>query len=253
LVDSVSGRCPAACRLARPDRPPLTLLLPCVKIRLIPTEQRSNMGKTIAASLTEEAFAQGLNVLVGRDPDLAGIMEKLGPPPMWARDPGFPTLIHIILEQQVSLASARAAYDRLLAQAAPLTPARFLVFDDATLKQIGFSRQKTAYGRELAGAILDGRLDLDALEGLDDGTVRSELIKLKGIGPWTADIYLLMALRRPDAWPSGDLALATAAQRVKRLGSRPTPDELEALGADWRPWRAVAARLLWHYYLSNPA
>jgi DNA-3-methyladenine glycosylase II len=204
------------------------------------------------ASLTEETFAQGLHVLADRDPDLAEVMEKLGPPPMWAREPGFPTLIHIILEQQVSLASAQAAYDRLLAEASPLTPARFLELDDAELKRIGFSRQKTAYGRDLAGAILDGRLNLAELETLDDADVRFELMDIKGIGPWTADIYLLMALRRPDVWPSGDLALASAAQRVKRLTARPTPEELDTLGADWTPWRAVAARLLWHYYLSEP-
>ena len=202
--------------------------------------------------LTEEAFANGLHFLYDRDPDLADIMDKLGPPPIWAREPGFPTLIHIILEQQVSLASARAAYDRLLAEASPLTPARFLQLDDPTLKRIGFSRQKTKYGRELAGAILERRLNLVELETLDDEAVRSELMAIKGIGPWTADIYLLMALRRPDAWPSGDLALANAAQRVKQLASRPTPDELDALGTTWRPWRAVAARLLWHYYLSSP-
>jgi DNA-3-methyladenine glycosylase II len=171
---------------------------------------------------------------------------------MWAREPGFPTLIHIILEQQVSLASAKAAYQRLLAAASPLTPDRFLELDDAALKRIGFSRQKTAYSRELARAVLSGRLDLAELETRDDVTVRSELTQIKGIGPWTADIYLLMALRRPDVWPSGDLALATAAQRVKRLASRPTPDELDALGAKWKPWRAVAAWLLWHYYLSDP-
>jgi len=203
--------------------------------------------------LTEGTLAHGLNVLCDRDPDLAQIHTRLGPPPMWAREPGFPTLIHIILEQQVSLASAQAAYDRLLAAAAPLTPARFLEFDDPTLKAIGFSRQKTGYGRELARAILDGRLDLGGLETSDDASARSQLIQIKGIGPWTADIYLLMALRRPDVWPSGDLALANAAQRVKRLASRPTPEELDSLGADWRPWRAVAARLLWHYYLSDPA
>jgi DNA-3-methyladenine glycosylase II len=202
--------------------------------------------------LTDETFAQGLHFLCHRDPDLAEVTEELGPPPMWEREPGFPTLIHIILEQQVSLASARAAYDRLLAEVSPLTPGRFLELDNPTLKRIGFSRQKTKYGRELAGAILDGYLNLVELETLDDEAVRSELMVVKGIGPWTADIYLLMALRRPDAWPSGDLALANAAQRVKRLASRPTPDELDALGANWRPWRAVAARLLWHYYLSNP-
>jgi DNA-3-methyladenine glycosylase II len=206
---------------------------------------------SIPEHLTDETFANGLHFLCDRDPDLAGIMDKLGPPPMWAREPGFPTLIHIILEQQVSLASARAAYDRLLAEVSPLTPARFLELDGPTLKRIGFSRQKTKYGRELAGAILGGRLDLAALETVDDAAVRSELTAIKGIGPWTADIYLLMALLRPDAWPSGDLALANAAQRVKRLSSRPTPDELDALGVTWRPWRAVAARLLWHYYLSG--
>lgn len=203
--------------------------------------------------LTEDTFVHGLGVLCERDADLAQIHIRFGPPPMWAREPGFPTLIHIILEQQVSLASARAAYERLLAAASPLTPARFLDFDDARLKTIGFSRQKTRYGRELAQAILGGRLDLAGLETLDDTDARSELIKIKGIGPWTADIYLLMALRRPDVWPSGDLALANAAQRVKRLATRPTPEELDGLGADWKPWRAVAARLLWHYYLSDMA
>lgn len=202
-------------------------------------------------SLTEETFGAGLQALCDRDPDLAQILAKLGPPPMWAREPGFPTLIHIILEQQVSLASAKAAYDRLLATASPLTPARFLELDDVALKTIGFSRQKTTYGRELAQAIVSGSLDLSELKNMDDAAVRAELIKVKGIGPWTSDIYLLMALRRPDVWPGGDLALAVAAQEVKQLTARPTPEELDTLGANWRPWRAVAARLLWHYYLSN--
>ena len=201
--------------------------------------------------LTRETFARGLHVLSDQDPDLAAILTRLGPPPMWEREPGFPTLIHIILEQQVSLASAKAAYDRLLDAASPLTPARFLELDDGMLKTIGFSRQKTAYGRHLARAISSGCLDLTALAAMDDRTARSELIKIKGIGPWTADIYLLIALRRPDIWPSDDLALAAAAQTVKRLASRPTPDRLEALGMSWKPWRAVAARMLWHYYLSK--
>jgi DNA-3-methyladenine glycosylase II len=139
----------------------------------------------------------------------------------------------------------------LRAAASPLTPARFLELDDATLKAIGFSRQKTAYGRHLAQSIVNGHFRLAALNRMDDATARAELLKLNGVGPWTADIYLLMALRRPDVWPSGDLALALAVQRVKRLPSRPTPDELDAIGAAWRPWRAVAARVLWHYYLSQ--
>jgi DNA-3-methyladenine glycosylase II len=200
-------------------------------------------------ALNEETLQQGIRTLCDRDPDLAEVHKRLGPPPLWAREPGFPTLIHIILEQQVSLASARAAFDRLLAVASPLTPARFLDLDDQTLKAAGFSRQKTTYGRGLARTLDEGQLDLDQLAVLDDGAVRSKLMAIKGIGPWTADIYLLMALRRPDIWPSADLALAVAAQRIKKLRDRPTPQELDALGERWRPWRAVAARLLWHQYL----
>jgi DNA-3-methyladenine glycosylase II len=202
-------------------------------------------------TLTEESFARGLRSLTDCDPELAQIVKDLGSPPMWVRVPGFPTLIHIILEQQVSLASAKAAYERLLADASPLTPERFLALDDHALRAIGFSRQKTEYGRQLALALREGRLDLAQLEPLDDAYARAELIKVKGIGPWTADIYLLMALRRPDVWPAGDLALAGAVQRVKGLAHRPTIEELENIGTTWRPWRAIAARILWHFYLSD--
>jgi DNA-3-methyladenine glycosylase II len=203
--------------------------------------------------LTKESFDRSLLLLVRRDPDLARIVADWGPPPMWVRPPGFPTLLLIILEQQVSLASARAAFMRLRATIGRVTPRRLLTLDDATLKRIGFSRQKTAYARHLAGAIVARRFRPAALEGLSDAEARAALIQLKGIGPWSADIFLLMALRRPDVWPRDDLALAVAAQRVKRLVSRPTPDELDDLAAPWRPWRAVAARLLWHHYLSSRA
>jgi DNA-3-methyladenine glycosylase II len=180
------------------------------------------------------------------------VVAAYGPPPLWAREPGFHTLIHIILEQQVSLASAKAAYDRLLVATGRLVPERFLTLRDEELKTIGFSRQKTTYGRALAEAILDGRLDLALIETLDDAEAKTQLTAIKGIGSWTADIYLLMVLRRPDTWPSGDLALAVAVQRVKRLRKRPTPERLQKVGEAWRPWRAVAARILWHYYLSSP-
>ena len=203
------------------------------------------------ARLTDETLARGLRVLSASDPDLARILDELGPPPVWAREPGFPTLVHIILEQQVSLASARAAYDRLCSLVSPLTPEGFLALDDATLKAAGFSRQKTGYGRHLARAIVEGRLDLGALETMPDAAVRAELCNLKGIGPWSAEIYLLMALLRPDAWPVGDIALASAVRDVKGLAAPPAPAALEAIGAAWHPWRAVAARLLWHHYLSR--
>jgi len=212
-------------------------------------EMRTDAIATVR--INKLTLRKGLNYLSARDPDLARLLQTLGPPPIWAREPGFPTLIHIILEQQVSLASAKAAFDRLAAAIPQLSPAAFLTLNDEQLKSIGFSRQKTAYVRNLAESILDGRLRLDDIHNSDDDTARLELLKLKGIGHWTIDIYLLMALGRPDIWPVGDLALAIALQRVKRLQMRPRPIEMEQFAISWRPWRAVAARLLWHYYLSN--
>ena len=200
--------------------------------------------------LTAETLAHGLRVLAKRDRDLARVIDQYGPPPMWARQPGFPTLIHIILEQQVSLASARAAFNRLKASIR-VTPRNLLTLDDAALKSIGFSRQKTVYARHLAQAILDRRFNPAALMHMSDESARAALIELKGIGAWSADIYLLMALRRPDVWPHGDLALAVAAHHVKQLPARPTYDQLTAMSEVWRPWRAVAARVLWHHYLSQ--
>jgi DNA-3-methyladenine glycosylase II len=132
-----------------------------------------------------------------------------------------------------------------------LTPARFLAFDDAELLAIGFSRQKARYGRALAAAIVDGTLDLEALERRDDDAVREALEAVPGIGPWTSTIYLLMVLGRPDIWPVGDLALETAIGESLGLGRRPGRDEFMALGEAWRPWRSVAARLLWHDYLTR--
>jgi len=210
--------------------------------------------KESPSTLDEAALTRSLRHLSERDPDLARILHEHGRPQMWAREPGFATLIYIILEQQVSLASAKAVFDRLTAAVeGPLTAARFLALDDATLGSAGFSRQKTAYGKNIAALIEEGRLDLDALGAADDEAVRSTLLGIKGVGPWTTEIYLLRALNRPDAWPGGDLALAVAVQEIRRLPLRPTPLELETIAEPWRPWRAVAARLLWQYYLNRPA
>jgi DNA-3-methyladenine glycosylase II len=159
--------------------------------------------------------------------------------------------VHIILEQQVSLASARAAFDRLVAATDPLTPGAFLRLTDADLLAIGFSRQKTRYGRALASAVLDGSLDLDALIDLDDDAARSALEAIPGIGHWTSTIYLLMVLGRPDVWPSGDMALAIAVAQATGLPERPKAETLTMLGEAWRPWRSVAARLFWHDYLAR--
>jgi DNA-3-methyladenine glycosylase II len=172
-------------------------------------------------------------------------------PPLWEREEGFATLVLTILEQQVSLASALAAFERLRAAASHVTPENFLSFDDARLRAFGFSRQKALYSRLLARAVVDEELDLRKLTTLSDEEARAELLKLKGVGAWTAEVYLLRALLRPDAWPAGDLALQLAAQSVKRLPARPTAAELEALAEPWRPLRAVAARLLWLHYLEG--
>jgi DNA-3-methyladenine glycosylase II len=189
--------------------------------------------------------------LAARDADLAAIVARYGPPPLWDREPGFATLLHIILEQQVSLASAQAAFDRLRTVADPLTPARFLELDDAELLAIGFSRQKARYGRALSTAVVSGRLDPAALGALDDEGVHRALQALPGIGPWTSTIYLLMVLGRPDVWPAGDIALAESVAKVKGLARRPDAAAMAELGEAWRPWRSVAARLLWHDYLAH--
>ena len=200
--------------------------------------------------ISHKTLVEAVRSLARIDSDLAKIAADLGPPPIWARQQGFRTLIHIILEQQVSLLSARAAFDRLLAVAVPFTPERLLRLSDHELKAVGFSRQKTSYARSLASAIVQGELQIAALDSMDDECARSELMKIKGIGRWTSDIYLVMALRRPDVWPKGDLALALAVQQVKSLKKRPTEDELSHISSHWQPWRSVAARLLWHKYLA---
>ncbi len=203
------------------------------------------------AQLDEAAYSVAIRVLSETDAHLAGIIERHGPPPMWIREPGFPTLVYLILEQQVSLASAKAAYDKLIAEVKQLTPGRFLKLDKRTLKRIGFSRQKMLYARILAEELSTRRLDLRALHEMDDDGVRARLTALKGIGPWTAENYLLFALRRPDVWPSGDLALQIAVQQVKSLRKRPSPERLDKMSKAWQPWRSVATRIFWHHYLST--
>ncbi len=203
------------------------------------------------AGLTSHTLRQAVEALSACDPDLAAIASRHGTPPLWAREPGFPTLLLIILEQQVSLASAAAAFRRLEAATNPLTPQALLELDDSALRAVGFSRQKAGYARGLAQAIAEERFDPAALAAMSDQDAQAELLQLKGIGPWTADIYLLMALGRPDIMPAGDLALQVAAQEIKGLNIRPSPDELLDLAEAWRPWRSTAARLLWQHYLNR--
>ena len=211
------------------------------------------MTVDLRAPLTRETLATAVDDLAARDAVLRRIVERFGAPPLWDRPPGFPTLVHIILEQQVSLASAAAAFGRLQARLEPITPAGFLQLTDNELLAVGFSRQKARYARALAAAVVDGTLDLDGLERLDDEGVERELTAVPGIGPWTVTIYRLMVLRRPDAWPASDLALAQSLAEAQGRSGRPSPAELLEIAEAWRPWRAVAARILWHGYLETRA
>lgn len=204
------------------------------------------------AQLTTNTLAEGIAELTRRDSHLAAVVARHGAPPLWDRPPGFETLVQIILEQQISLSAGRAAYGRLERLAGAVTPERVAKLDLTDMRAAGLTRQKSGYIKELAQAIVTGQFDPAALSELDDEEARVALIKLRGVGAWTANIYLLMALGRADIWPSGDLALVAAIREVKRLRSLPNDDRIGRITRAWSPWRAVAARVLWHHYLSTP-
>ena len=201
--------------------------------------------------LTDDGVARVAKLLARRDKDLASVLKQYGPPPLWGRKPGFPTLVQIILEQQVSLASAAALYRRLNKSVVPFRPDRMLLMGEPHLRSMGLTRQKTAYCLHLSESLCEKRLNLNQLSRLNDEDAKSRLMEVKGIGSWSAHIYLLMALRRPDVWPANDLALAVAVKHLKKLNSKPDPDELLKLAEPWRPFRSVAARMLWQHYLAR--
>lgn len=209
------------------------------------------MKKDRNKKLDRRSLGAACRLLAEAEPIFFRVHKAYGTPPLWDREPGFATLLYIILEQQVSLASAKACFDKLAAHVGNVTPHALLELNDVELKKIGFSRQKTAYARHLSEAILEERLDLENLHRLSDEDVKAELIKLKGVGEWTSDIYLLMALLRPDIMPKGDIALHAAYQKLAGLPSRPGSDEFVTMAEKWKPFRSVAARLLWHFYLSE--
>jgi len=202
-------------------------------------------------TLNEQKLIAACQKLSNCDKDLKRIYQTYGTPPMWERSQGFPTLVHIILEQQVSVASAKSAFDKLQKLLGEITPEGVLALSDEEMREAYFSRQKTIYARELAKAILEKRLRLEEFAALEDEDIRAELVKIKGIGTWTAHIYLLMAMRRPDVMPRGDLALHVAWQKLKNLERRPTSEEFLQTAEKWKPFRAAAARLLWHFYLNS--
>jgi len=201
--------------------------------------------------MDDHSFGHAVRDLVSRDADLARIVHEHGRPVLWTRPPGFPALVLFVLEQQVSLASAAAAYSRLAEHLGGMSPEALATSTHEELRACGVSRQKDRYLRALSAAVLDGTLDLAGLAELPDDEVRRALVALPGIGPWTADVYLLACLGRPDLWPVGDRALQVAAAEALGLAAVPDPAALTLLGERWRPLRSTAARLLWHGYLAR--
>ncbi len=198
-----------------------------------------------------DSLANGVAHLAEIEPAFADLRDWNGIPPLWERDPGFATLVRFILEQQVSLASADAAYARLDEAIDEVSPDEFLTLGDERLRDIGFSRQKAGYARGLADGLVEGSIALDGFGAQPDDEVTAALEAIRGIGPWTASCYLLFVLRRPDAWPSGDRALYVSMANVFDLGEVPEREAADAFAANWSPYRAVAARMLWHDYLGG--
>ena len=193
--------------------------------------------------------ATGLTALAALDPRLAAIEAAAGPLPWRVRQPGFPGLLRAICGQQISTQAAAAIWRRLAALPGALEPAGLLALDDSALCGIaGLSRPKAAHARSLARACLDGRLDFAALRRMEDAAAVAHMAAVPGLGPWTAEIHLLFAEGRPDVFPSGDLALAAGAAHLLGLPVRPRPRELAEIALGWRPWRSLAARLLWHHW-----
>ena len=236
---------PAVCSFFPPVPPPLS------KQRVFKnTVSRSKrFAPALITPLTKDSLARAAKVLASRDRHLSLIYNAYGTPPMWARQPGFPTLLRIVLEQQVSLASARAMFDRLKANINPFSPAHFIARGEPYLRSLGMTRQKAHYAIQVAHAFTRGQLN--GIDKMSDADAHEALISIKGVGPWTANIYLLMALRRADIWPDGDIALASALMGIRRMEDRPSFVELSRMAEAWRPFRSVAARMLWQFYLAE--
>jgi DNA-3-methyladenine glycosylase II len=199
----------------------------------------------------DDNFYQYCDVLAKKDKDLKRIIRQHGYPPMWTRPASFQTLILFILEQQVSLASAYAAFKKLKEKIGYVTPSKILLLTDEELRSCYFSRQKIIYARELAKAIQSKQLRLKKFITAHEDEVRIELKKIKGIGDWTVDVYLMHALQRTDLFPLGDIALVNSLKEVKQLHSQTTKEKMLKISEPWRPYRTIASMILWHAYIQK--
>jgi DNA-3-methyladenine glycosylase II len=199
----------------------------------------------------EDNFISLCNKLAKKDKDLKAVIKEHGYPPLWGRAPSFATLIHIILEQQVSLASAKAAFLKLEAKIGHITPEKVLQLTDEEMKACYFSRQKIVYARHLASAIVNEEFSIEKIIVKDDEPLRTEMKKLKGIGDWTVDVFMMMALHRCDCFPTGDIALIKSIKEVKGLDIHTSKEEILAIADNWKPYRTIAAFILWHAYIKK--
>lgn len=199
----------------------------------------------------EKNFKSLCNKLARIDKDLHSIIKAHGHPPMWTRPATFQSLILFILEQQVSLASAYAAFKKLREKIGYVTPAKILSLSDEELRACYFSRQKIIYARELAKAVRSKQLNLKKISLAHEGEVRHELKKIKGIGDWTVDVYLMHSLQRTDLFPLGDIALVNSLKETKQLHPHSTKEDMLAIAESWRPYRTIAAMILWHAYIQK--
>lgn len=200
---------------------------------------------------TKDNFYSLCDKLAKKDKHLKAVLQEHDYPPFWSRVPSFATLIHIILEQQVSLASAKAAFLKLEEKIGHITPEKLLVLTHEELKACYFSRQKIKYARHLAESIVNGALSIDQLCLLDDDLLRSVMKKIKGIGDWTVDVFMMMCLHRCDCFPTGDIALIKSIKEVKALPAFTSKEEILLLADKWKPYRTVAAFILWHAYIKK--
>ncbi|HET6161800.1 MAG TPA: DNA-3-methyladenine glycosylase 2 family protein [Dongiaceae bacterium] len=201
----------------------------------------------------QDLLQRALKHLGTADRDFARAIEEVGPPPPRSRPATFMGLLHVVVAQQVSTHAAKAISARLDGALKTATPDAFLKLTDDDLRAVGFSRQKVIYGRDLAAAFTDGRISIPKLRRRSDDEVIAAVTSVKGLGVWSAEVFLLFSLRRPDVLPAHDLGLIIAAQRMKRLKERPSPTRLREIAEPWRPYRSYAARMLWHYYHATPA
>jgi len=202
-------------------------------------------------TFSADNFHAYCNKLSKQDIHLKSIIQTHGHPPMWTRKQGFETLILTILEQQVSLAAAFAAYKKLKNRIGTITPSKILTMSNEELRECYFTRQKQVYAKELANAFVSKQLQWKKFPEMNDEEVRIQLTSIKGIGNWTADVYLMHALQRTDLFPLGDIALVNSLKETKQLQPHISKEEMMQVAEPWRPYRTIAAMILWHAYIKK--